>query len=373
MLAIPDISKRAAIAIRRYDFSDAQSGKDICDRRIACAKSHMHRFLNEGNNINTASDMKKALDSYGGVKGCRASVVSTDTSKQKIFKHNWTGITLFNNFEFLNSGIRMWKAYKIGKGKLIKKTEIKQMAVTQEATGIVRHEAFSNPKDDAGLLKHPVNQRQSTSDKNPNDNQNTTSKGFHCPDVCCVKVFVSSTALERHLDVGKHFYRLQTECTYDTIKQKWASRCTSVGLPHTETNSACHGQSQQETSDKRLPSSTSEMGWALKKKAANIRFSKTVKDFLLKTFIDGERSGIKADPKEVSARMRSVRKGQKKVFDKSEWLSTQQVKSYFSRLSVQQRKGSLKQDEEEEEDIEMMEEAIRRHSLFASIREELEL
>jgi hypothetical protein len=70
--------------------------------------------------------------------------------------------------------------------------------------------------------------------------------------------------------------------------------------------------------------------------------------------------------------MWSVRKGQKKVFDKSEWLSTQQVKSYFSRLSVQQRKGSLKQDEEEE-DIEMMEEAIRRHSLFASIREELEL
>ena len=383
MLAIPDISKRTKIVIRRYDFSDAQAGKDICDRLIACAKCHMHRYVNEGKNINTASDMKRALDSYGGVKGCRASVVSTDTSKQKIFKHSWTGITSFNNFEFLNSGIRVWRAYKIGKGKLIKQKEMKQMSITQDATGIIRHEAFSTPKCDAGLWKHNVKQCQSASEDNSNENEEA-SKGFHCPDVCCVKVFLSSGALERHLDIGKHCYQLQTESTYDTIRRKWASRCTSVGIPHFETSLSCSGQSQEETSDKRETSSTCEMGWALKKKSPNVRFSKAVKDFLVKTFIDGETSGIKADPKEVSAQMRSVRKRQKRLFDKSEWLTTQQVKSYFSRLSVQQRKGCLKQDkkeeqeeeddhDEEEEDIEMMEEAMRRDSMLTCIREELEL
>ena len=81
MLAVPSISKRVGVTIRRYDFSDPQSGKDICDRRIATMKSHMRRYLNEGNGINTASDMKKALDSYGGVKGCRVAVVSVDTSR----------------------------------------------------------------------------------------------------------------------------------------------------------------------------------------------------------------------------------------------------------------------------------------------------
>jgi hypothetical protein len=135
------------------DFSDAQSGKDICDRRIACAKSHIRRFLNEGNNINTASDMKKALDSYGGVKGCRASVVSIDRTKQQIAKHKWTGITLFNNFEFLKTGIKMWKAYKIGKGKLIKKADIKQMACTQGATGLISQETFTIPENEKGLHK----------------------------------------------------------------------------------------------------------------------------------------------------------------------------------------------------------------------------
>lgn len=156
MLAIPGISKRTGIEIRRYDFSDAQAGKYICDRRIACAKSHIRRFLNEGNNINTASDMKKALDSYGGVKGCRASVVSIDTTKQQILKHRWTGITLLNNFEFLKSGIKVWKAYTIGKGKSIKKTDIKQMACTQGETGLISHEAFTVPENDAGLLKKPA-------------------------------------------------------------------------------------------------------------------------------------------------------------------------------------------------------------------------
>lgn len=33
-------------------------------------KSHMRRFINEGNDINTAGDMKAAIESYGGVKGC---------------------------------------------------------------------------------------------------------------------------------------------------------------------------------------------------------------------------------------------------------------------------------------------------------------
>jgi hypothetical protein len=53
----------------------------------------------------------------------------------------------------------------------------------------------------------------------------------------------------------------------------------------------------------------------------------------------------------------------------------QQVKSYFSRLSVLQRKGILIDDNEEEqnEEVEMIEEEIRRNSLLDCVREEVEL
>ena len=70
-------------------------------------KNHMRRYLNEGNDINSASDMKKALDSYCGVKGCRVSVASTDTSEQELTQHKWSGIQWFNNFEFQRLGIRV--------------------------------------------------------------------------------------------------------------------------------------------------------------------------------------------------------------------------------------------------------------------------
>ncbi len=70
-----------------------------------------------------------------------------------------------------------------------------------------------------------------------------------------------------------------------------------------------------------------------------------------------------------------MRNGKKKVFDKSEWLSVQQVKSYFSRLSVVQRKGILIDDNEEQQnqEVEMIEEEIRRYSLLNCVREEVEL
>ena len=32
----------------------------------------MRRFINEGNDIKSAKDMKVAIESYGGVKGCYA-------------------------------------------------------------------------------------------------------------------------------------------------------------------------------------------------------------------------------------------------------------------------------------------------------------
>ena len=57
-------------------------------------KSHMRRYLNEGNDLNSPSDMKRALDSYGGVKSCRVAAVDVEESKQVLTDHKWKGIHL---------------------------------------------------------------------------------------------------------------------------------------------------------------------------------------------------------------------------------------------------------------------------------------
>ena len=118
ILSLASLGERVGIRILRYDLSNPQAGKDACDRRIATRKSHKRRFINEGNDINTANYMKVAIGSYGGVKGFYATVVEIQDSFQSMTKHSMTGIRALNNFLFDSAGLRAWKAYNVGTGRL---------------------------------------------------------------------------------------------------------------------------------------------------------------------------------------------------------------------------------------------------------------
>ena len=115
--SLKSIGERAGIHVRRYEFSNPQSGKDICDRKIAPMKGHIQRWVDERHDVITAGDMKEALDSYGGVRGCRVAVSEVDVSKagQTV---EWKGMSTLFNFEFLPSGIKAWKAYGVGEGQM---------------------------------------------------------------------------------------------------------------------------------------------------------------------------------------------------------------------------------------------------------------
>ena len=40
-LSLPNLGKRAGVSIARYDFSETQAGKDICDLRAVALNSHI--------------------------------------------------------------------------------------------------------------------------------------------------------------------------------------------------------------------------------------------------------------------------------------------------------------------------------------------
>ena len=52
--------------------SYAQAGKDI-----------IKRWVNERHDVVTAEDMKAALESHDGIKGCRTAVVEVDATKER--------------------------------------------------------------------------------------------------------------------------------------------------------------------------------------------------------------------------------------------------------------------------------------------------
>ena len=141
ILLLPSIGESAGVL--RYDFSDPQAGKDVCDRRIATLKSHMRRFVNEGNDINTGQQMKVAIEFVCGIKGCYATVAEIQDSFQSMTKHSMTGIQALNNFWFEPAGLRAWKAYNVGTGKFFSLAQLKKYGTPQGPTGIKEPQPFS--------------------------------------------------------------------------------------------------------------------------------------------------------------------------------------------------------------------------------------
>ena len=100
MFALPAIGSRTGIMIRRYDFSEPQAGKDICDRKIAPMKAHIRRYVNEKHDVVTAAAMKEALESHGGITGCRTAVAAINTVNETGGTNKLKGISKFNNLRF---------------------------------------------------------------------------------------------------------------------------------------------------------------------------------------------------------------------------------------------------------------------------------
>ena len=59
------------------DFCDSQTGIGARDREAAAIKSHMKIFLNSGNNIDSAEEIKNAILSSGGVPFINVTVSGT--------------------------------------------------------------------------------------------------------------------------------------------------------------------------------------------------------------------------------------------------------------------------------------------------------
>ena len=118
ILSCPVISASTCVNIHRIDFSDPQGGKGAADRLAATCKSHARIFINEGNDVTTARQLKDALLSQGGIDGVR--VVSLETIEDLVEdSRKIPNISKLNNFAFHGDSITAWRAYGVGMGKEI--------------------------------------------------------------------------------------------------------------------------------------------------------------------------------------------------------------------------------------------------------------
>ena len=117
ILSCPVISACTGDKICRVDFSDPQGGKGAADRLAATCKSHVRTFINEGNDVTTAQQLKDALTSHGGIEGVRV-VARNDVHDILSVEEKIPSISKLNNFAFDSSdNFTAWRAYGIGDGK----------------------------------------------------------------------------------------------------------------------------------------------------------------------------------------------------------------------------------------------------------------
>ena len=118
ILGVRQLSIKHNVSVR-LDFSDLQGGKEQCDRKAAVIKSHMPLHLDSGHDISNAEEMKLAIEFCGVVRGVATVVCGPLTIPEPNPFPKWDGVSLLNDITFYSEEMRVWRAYVVGKGKVI--------------------------------------------------------------------------------------------------------------------------------------------------------------------------------------------------------------------------------------------------------------
>ena len=339
--SLRDIGDRQGIEIVRYDHSEPQHGKDLCDRILCPMKAAIRRYCNEGHDIVTAHDMQVALDKRP-VQGTTAAVFCISEEKETLKMKKIANYSSLHNFEFTPDGLRVWKAYNIGTGKLISWGSI--ILHPQEATGLVEEKPFF-PTSTREMYRKTNQQKKDAEDED----------SIECPNPQCMVEFHSRPELEAHLNViGHHSPAEQVRRgLYDTLRIDWVRRFQNISL---DGKRQTRHESEVESATA-LEDGLLKMGWALHKpRSGQTRFSHKVRAYLQKKFEIGLGRGRKEEPSQVANDMRKARNTDgTRMFGRTEWLSKLQIQGFFSRMSAKRKQSTLKEfsTDEEDDEIEM--------------------
>ena len=343
------ISKRTGIEVTQYDFSDPQAGKNLCDRRIAPCKQRLRNFVSENNDIETAEDVKKGLESPPGICGTQVAVGQIDTSKlsKNVSKNKIPNITKYNNFAFEKEGITVWQAYGIGKG-----LKINTFNHVQEISGMKETSEWSQEPSRSKKM-----QVKTTRGKTSAMTDIVTTNKFSCLEPSCVMTFDSAQDADDHMDTGQHIMTPEKENAYDNIRRQWAAKATSV-----KGTTMKNGDTQNQLPNSTLKDQEQPQGWALKNKRRGVKISLAVKEYLTKIFNEGTKDGHpKANPAHVAEDL-------KKKFQKNELLESKTIKSFFPRLAARQKGKEIEEtDDDEEEDSDLEENALEKEAFLQEL------
>ena len=333
------LGQRHNLQIVRYDHSEPQFGKDVCDRILCPMKAAIRRFCNEGHDIISAEDMHDALKERP-VGGTTASVCVIQEQNLSVQIKKIPNYSSFHSFEFTSTGLRVWKAYNVGPGKLIQWNSI--VSHRQAATLMKVDVPFFPAK------ARDIKQRKKVTQVTQDEEEVVKHE---CPDPQCKEEFESRADLDLHLTLIGHQTKASDrakESLYDNIKRDWVQHFQTLSL-----SSQPIPLSFEKGEEPSIAKQSNTMGWALHRRRGKTRFSANVRNYLQKKFEIGQRTGRKEDPAQVAKAMRAAcTTDGVRMFQRDEWLTKTQIKSFFSRMAAKAKKGQLQDTQQSDADTE---------------------
>ncbi|KAI8485889.1 hypothetical protein Bbelb_364410 [Branchiostoma belcheri] len=187
-------------------------------------------------------------------------------------------------------------------------------------------------------------QQECTSDSSEEEDAShlTQDKGhgaiFPCPDESCIMAKLERETL---LDKAKLMYAVKLEQG-------------PTGVPYIEPSGA------------NRTTSSPQQGWEFRGTKKYVRFTSKQKEYLDGRFHLGQLTGMKADPQTFSKDLRHARNAQgQRLFEVQEFLTTQQVASYFSRLAAKRRRVPEETDSRDPAELESIHSALQTQSGYA--------
>lgn len=171
------------------------------------------------------------------------------------------------------------------------------------------------------------------------ENEMSTQDGlFSCPVEGCIRTFQKHFNLESHLSFGKCQLVRERNTLLDKAKILYEEKLSEGASEQPHITPAA-------TSVANVITRTSlAQGWALKTSKSGKRFDVNQKGYLDEKFALGQETGLKADPEQVARDMRHAKTDNGgRRFKYEEFLSSKQIKSYFSRRAAKIKRGDTAQ------------------------------
>ena len=233
------------------------------------------------------------MRSSGGVPGLNVTLCELETPSSPTHV-KFDGVSTVSSGLYSSDAITTWKAYGIGPGKAIKLSKFKVDAGTPIPSLPVN--ASEELSDKFTCIKPTSTKPKTVSSSAESSEPPAASQLFACPEEGCVRSYQWFSALQEHLDCGKHERILGRETLLDKAVRGYAVRLEEQfgSVPQMQLSA------ETQTAGNEL---SLAMGWALKNsQSSRKRFSEKQKNYLLSKCLIGEQTGRKVNAAQLPAR-----------------------------------------------------------------------